>query len=231
MSLDQSKDLSPSLHLRKLKELIKEYAEQGYTIFADFRDYTRPKKIGKYQPDLIVKRGNKEIVIEILSKNQMKELKPKLEQFAKYADKTRDVRFDLVLTNPRPHFRKSDKGIKQRELLKDVQRSLMVDANVAYNRRQYQATFYLLYDVLKSLLEEYAASNNVPLGDKRTLRSISDRLMRHGLVNEEDHQILNDLILMRRRMVNQIGEGEFIIHRSHLDGARELARVLLKNLS
>ena len=220
-----------SLHLRKLKELIEEYSKQDFDVFADFGSHQRPEKIGDYEPDLVVKKGNKIIVIEIVSKPQMAEMKSKLEQFAKYADETKDVRFDIVLTNPRKQKESMDKSEIQRKLLKNIRRSLLVDANAAYKRRQYNAAFYLLYDVLKNLLEEYATLNRVEMREgKRTLRYLNDRLLQNNLIKVEDYSTVKDMVIARNKMVHYGGEKGFEVDKTYLENAKELTKGLTKNL-
>jgi hypothetical protein len=216
-----------------LKELIDEYSRSGYEILADYRDYKRPPKIGDYEPDLVIRKGNQEIVIEIVSKEQMKGVKRKLEHFARYADATKDVRFDIVLTNPRHRIVKQESDTTYREILRLTQRYLTVDVNVAYRRRQYNAAFYLLYDLLKSLLIEVAMKNSVPLREGRStsLRTINDSLKEVNLIKKENYDAVRKIIAARNTMVHHGLEPGFQISRDYLDNARELVKALRKALA
>jgi len=193
-----------SLHLRKLKEVVKEYSDLDYKIFANLKGYERPRKIGNYEPDLIVKKGEREIIIEILSKSQMKDLEPKLEQLAKYADETKDTRFDLVLTNPRPRTPKNEMTVSGVEMLKQIRRSLILNADAAYRRHHNTAAYYLVYVLLKNLLQEYAIKNGISLDEsKRTLSNIGSNLRLQGLLDVDDYRVIRDIVQVKKKMISK----------------------------
>lgn len=219
------------LHLRKLKELINEYSNQGYEIFADFQGYPRPRIIGNFRPDLIAKRGDREVIIEIASRSEMDKIKTKMEKLAEYADKNKDIRFDIVLTNPRTSLAKNHKSESQRRLLKHVWQYLLKDVNASYRRKQYDATFYLLYDLLKSILEEQATSKRIiAIGGRYTLKQIIDSLLRSGFLDKEDYRSVKKLVIARNKIVHHGKEAGFEIDKAYLADARELAKALVKNI-
>jgi hypothetical protein len=219
------------LHLRKLKELVSEYSNQGYEIFADLQNYPPPRLIGNFRPDLIAKKGDREVIIEIASRSEMDKIKTKLEKLAEYADKTKDIRFDIVLTNPRTNLVKDHKSESQRRLLRHVWQYLLKDVNASYRRKQYNTTFYLLYDLLKSMLEEQATAKGiVAISGRYTLTQIIESLLRSGLLNLEDYKSVKKLAIARNRMVHHGKEAGFEIDKAHLADAKELANALVKNI-
>jgi len=65
------------------------YKGQGYKVKADLPGWEKPKKIGGFIPDLIAKKGNKEIE----TKDTNKKNKKQQEAFEEYAGKKRSREF------------------------------------------------------------------------------------------------------------------------------------------
>lgn len=64
------------------------YKNNGYKVKADLPNYAKPKKIGGFIPDLIAKKGKKEIIGEIETKKSNEADKEQQDAFKKYAEKT-----------------------------------------------------------------------------------------------------------------------------------------------
>jgi hypothetical protein len=103
-----------SFERRKLLELIREYSKLGYEVYAEYKGYPRPYKIGEFVPDLILKKGNQMIIVEIATKQDLRDLSKKTEQFARYAEEHDSARFDLVLTNPKHRLSQKEKEISNK---------------------------------------------------------------------------------------------------------------------
>lgn len=63
------------------------YENNGYKVKADLPDYAKPKKIGGFIPDLIVKKAKVEKVIEIETKQSDKIDQEQQTAFKQYAKK------------------------------------------------------------------------------------------------------------------------------------------------
>jgi len=74
------------------------YEREGYKVKADLPRWDRPKTIGGYRPDLIAKKGRREIVKEIETKNSNKSDVGQHEAFKKYAEgkKGREFRKRII---------------------------------------------------------------------------------------------------------------------------------------
>lgn len=68
------------------------YENNGYKVKADLPDYNKPKKIGGFIPDLIVKKAKIEKVIEIETKKSNKTDQEQQTAFKQYA-KTNGAEF------------------------------------------------------------------------------------------------------------------------------------------
>lgn len=63
------------------------YENQNYKVQADLPGYKKPKTINKFIPDLIVQKNNKEIIIEVETKDSNKKDTEQQQAFKNYADK------------------------------------------------------------------------------------------------------------------------------------------------
>ena len=69
------------------------YKGQGYKVKADLPGWKKPKKIGGFIPDLIAKKGEKEIVKEIETKDTNEKDKKQQEAFKEYTSRKRSREF------------------------------------------------------------------------------------------------------------------------------------------
>lgn len=69
------------------------YENKGFKVKADLPDFTKPKKIKKFIPDLIVRKGKKEIVIEIETQDSNEKDKEQQQVFREYAEKSNSRTF------------------------------------------------------------------------------------------------------------------------------------------
>jgi len=74
------------------------YENQGYKVKADLPNWDKPKKIGGFIPDLIAKKGKKEVIKEIETKNTNEKDEKQHEAFEEYAKrrKTREFKKKII---------------------------------------------------------------------------------------------------------------------------------------
>ena len=69
------------------------YENQGYNVKADLPKWEKPKKIGGFIPDLIARKGKKEIIKEFETEDTNKKDQEQQEAFKKYAEKQKGRKF------------------------------------------------------------------------------------------------------------------------------------------
>lgn len=69
------------------------YKNQGFKVKADLPNWEKPKKIDSFIPDLIAKKGKKEIIKEIETKDTNNKDVEQHEAFKEYADRKRTREF------------------------------------------------------------------------------------------------------------------------------------------
>jgi len=65
------------------------YENQGYNVKADLPKWEKPKKIGGFIPDLIARKGKKEIIKEIETPDTNEKDQEQHEAFKEYAERKR----------------------------------------------------------------------------------------------------------------------------------------------
>ncbi len=80
-------------HDESVLRSVKWYEGRGYKVNADLPDYNKPKNIGGYIPDLIAKKGKKEIILEVESKNTNKSDTDQQKAFKEYSKRREERTF------------------------------------------------------------------------------------------------------------------------------------------
>lgn len=86
----------------RIAKLARDYKARGYQVYAELAGYESPDNIVGVKPDLVAKKGDETIIIEVKTRDTTKSGKDKIEKLARYAKSIPGARFDLVMTNPRP---------------------------------------------------------------------------------------------------------------------------------
>lgn len=69
------------------------YKGRGFKVKADLPNFVKPKKIKKFVPDLIAKKGEKEIILEIETQGTNEKDKEQQQAFREYAGKSKGKTF------------------------------------------------------------------------------------------------------------------------------------------
>ncbi len=69
------------------------YKKHGFITKADLPGWNKPKKIGGFIPDLIAKKGKKEIILEVETKNTDKSDAEQQEAFKEYSKRGKEKTF------------------------------------------------------------------------------------------------------------------------------------------
>lgn len=149
------------LEMRKLRDLIKEYSSLGYEVFAEYKSFQKPEAIGDFTPDLIVKKDDQTIIVEIATKSKLPSLNEKMKQLSQYAAENENVRFDIVLTNPKPRLSREEKKILNETLLSDAQQQLFLESRELYEKGYYESSYLVLNILFDIILRKFAIKNKV----------------------------------------------------------------------
>ncbi len=85
---------------RRIKELAREYEEKGFQVYIEPERDLLPDFLRDYQPDLILKKGDLNVVVEVKTSETIKNSEYLKELSAKI-NSIENWKFELVITNPR----------------------------------------------------------------------------------------------------------------------------------
>lgn len=87
---------------RRIARLAQDYKAQGYQVYTELAGSEAPESIVGVRPDLVAKKGDETIIIEVKTRETTEVGREKIEKLARYAESVPGTRFDIVMTNPRP---------------------------------------------------------------------------------------------------------------------------------
>ena len=82
---------------RKISFLARKFKADGYTVRTSSGQSISPEPIRGIVPDIVAKRGNRTILVEVKQANEVRRTGQRLKKLATYADENRNVRFDFVV--------------------------------------------------------------------------------------------------------------------------------------
>ncbi len=82
---------------RKISTLARKLKASGYSVRSSSGRFVSPNPIRGIVPDIVARRGDRTIVVEVKRTNEVVELGERLGKLATYADENRNVRFDFVV--------------------------------------------------------------------------------------------------------------------------------------
>lgn len=192
------------LEKNRLRDLIKEYSSLGYEVFAEYKDFQKPEAIGNFTPDLIVKKGDQTIVIEIATKSKLPSLSEKMKQLSQYADENKNVRFDIVLTNPRPRLSRQEKSVSNEVLLSDMQERLFVDSMKLYDNGYYESSYLLLSTLFENILRKFAIKNRViSIHEQVPIMDLTYLLLDKERISKDNFAAIKRYVEYRNKVIHE----------------------------
>lgn len=185
--------MKQSLEQRKISSLAKQYEREGYEVTVE------PSSANaRYQPDLVLRRGNEVVFIEVVSRKTSKEKRAVIDYLSKYA-KEKGARFDLVVTNPRTT--KADRQNRDSRLLQLLRDriSTELDATVESN----EEAFVILCSVLvENLLQGLAHPESIPSSERRSMTELAKALRDREIISDSALDFVHELSTARNSAVH-----------------------------
>jgi len=192
---------------RKMRELIRMYKREGYEIEADYKDYGRPRPISGIVPDLVVKKDNREIIVEIVSDKSWPHLVEKMKILSEYAEKHVGTSFNLIITNPRTkrlHLSSEERELACEYLLKDLESKLLLEVRRLYDRGQTEASLLILFRLLGALLRRIACDRRLkPPKKVMSTKEANLLLYENRILTRDDFVFINRIIRRRNDLIHR----------------------------
>jgi hypothetical protein len=204
--------MKPSLEQAKIASLARHYEAEGYKVFARLAGYEKPPRMGMYEPDLVVRKGEETIVIAVKTGSVDKERQLVIEQLARYASGTEGMRFDLVVTNPKPD--RAQRNARDSRLLMEMRRSLLqaLEATVASQPKAFLVISGLVVEhLLRSVAEQREHRLTGREGDRfeeqpLDMSGLANHLMERHLISEAARNFFVEVLQLRNAVIRGVIE-------------------------
>lgn len=184
------------LERERLLELAKEYRQKGYEVLLPPKPEDLPDFLQGYHPDLIVRRGEEKVVIEVKSRSSIASAQY-LRGLSQAVEEHPGWRVELVMTNPENalHSVKVEGSLQEHEITSQLQaaRELTVhhpEAAILYTWSLAEATLRLLTNQ-----EGLDSSRPEPL---RLLKQLATE----GMISQAEYQSLMNAFGLRNAIAH-----------------------------
>ncbi len=195
---------SESREREKIAALAREYMARGYDVLADIPIYESLAPIEGIRPDLVAKRGDEIVIVEVETSESLKKNKYIIAKLARYAKDIPGVRFDLVVTNPKPQSLVQVKANALQEQLRAMQEGLLTEIQEALEHDRPDLVVILGSRLLEQLLLRAAAkkSMRLPSPKERSLSALSRELASKNVVSQTIVEFASELQQYRNAIVH-----------------------------
>lgn len=189
------------LERKKITELAKHYSDLGYHVYVELPGFDTPDKFVGARPDLVVRKGDETIIIEVKTGDSAKRAKDQIERLARYADKVPGARFDLVITNPRPQSRTSTRLRTLRRKLRTINNGLLTEIHTALGNRNFESVVILSFRLLEGFLAGVAEENDIHIAPGPSALSRMSRALADKKIVSQDIKTLARQLQNRRNVI------------------------------
>ncbi|MBN3960291.1 hypothetical protein [Nostoc sp. NMS8] len=187
-----------NLERERLLKLAEEYREKGYEVFFHPNLEELPDFLNKYRPDMIVRRGEENVVIEVKSRSSLNSSSNQdLRNLAQAVEKHPGWRFELVMTNPEDimYSLKAEGSLQEHEIESQLQvaRQLITqhpESAILYSWSLVEATLRLI-----AQKEELSLQRFDPL-------YLVKQLAIEGVISKSQYQLLMNSLLLRNSIAH-----------------------------
>jgi hypothetical protein len=183
----------------KLVKLAEEYRREGYEVVFHPNSEDMPSFLKHYRPDMIARRGDEAVVVEVKSRSLLNSLPSEyLSSLAKAIEQHQGWRLDLVMDNSEDAFlypSKSEGSLQQQEIesrlpIAKQMISQNLDSAVLYAWALVEATLRLLAEK-----EEISLKRADPL-------YLVTYLTHEGVISQSECRLLKDALALRNTIAH-----------------------------
>jgi REase_AHJR-like protein len=183
---------------QRLQRLAAEYRTRGFDVHIAPSGKELPSFLQGFRPDMIAKKGDINVVIEVTAQESLKGQRG-VQELATAVEGQRGWRFELVVTNPRPEpeVERASELVSERTI---TQRLASVEG--LRTEGNWEAALLLTWTVFEAEMRRMLKREG-KADEKRSALSGLKTLYSLGLLNRQDYDILDRSLRLR----NQITHG------------------------
>ena len=187
-----------NLERERLLKLAEEYREKGYEVFFHPNPEDLPDFLNHYRPDMILRRGEENVVIEVKSRSSLNSSSNQyLGNLAQAVEKHPGWRFELVMTNPEDttYSLKAEASLQKHEIESQLQvvRQLTTqhpESAILYSWSLVEATLRLIAQKEELSLERFDPHYLVK------------QLATEGIISKSEYQLLMNALPLRNSIAH-----------------------------
>lgn len=183
-------------HKKMLSKLATEYQSHGYEVEFNAMLPQLPMNLQKFRPDLVARRGDETVILEVKSYIEMSNDK-QLGQLAKTINEIPGWRFEVVILKPK----KEQPGTNP-ELLRvsDINNRTLI-ASKLIDRNEFDLALLIIWTNVEALLRHVVNTEGIQLENQST-EYILKNLLSNGLLTQKDYQLLSEVVIYRNKLVH-----------------------------
>ncbi|MEO0457595.1 MAG: hypothetical protein AAF152_13590 [Cyanobacteria bacterium P01_A01_bin.114] len=187
-----------NLERERLLKLAEAYRSQGYEVSFHPNSEDLPDFLKNYRPDLIVRRGDESVIVEVKSRSSLNFSSTQyLRNLAQVVEQHPGWRFELVVTNPEdvPYSQKAESSLQKSDIEARLQvaRQLAtqhLESAILYSWSLVEATLRLVAESEKLSLQRFDSSYLVK------------QLATEGLISRSEYQLLMNALSLRNTIAH-----------------------------
>lgn len=181
---------------RRIRELVREYLQQGYAVVTDRGSEALPGFLETLQPDVVAMSSDDNVIIEVCSRGSLVTRGDRIAQLAEAVNQVDGWRFELVVSNPKSdeiEFAEHDLlGHHEIRRILDLSKELVADQDSAL-------AGIVAWSAAEAALRNHAAVHGLPAKDA-SIDVIIKRLYIDGLLSDDETDILRRSLNQRNRV-------------------------------
>lgn len=208
----------------RLLQLAEEYRNKGYEISFHPHPEDLPDFLKNYRPDMIVRRENEAVIIEVKSRRSLNSSSRQyLQNLAQSVEQHPGWRFELVMTNPEdPTYSPKAEGSLQQS---EIETRLQVARQLAAQHPE-SAILYS-WSLGEATLRLVAEHEELSLQRLDSLYLVK-QLVTEGVISRPEYQLLMDALSLRNAIAHGFKATQ--ITQGSVNGLIDVVEQLLKTL-
>lgn len=187
-----------NLERERLLQLAEDYRDKGYEIFFHPNPEDLPDFLRNYRPDMIVRRGDEAVIIEVTSRRSLNSSSGQyLQNLAQSVEQHSGWRFELVMTNPEDyvHSPQAENSLQPSE----IETKLQVARQLVMQHPE-SAILYS-WSLVEATLRLVAEHEGISLQRLDPLYLVK-QLVTEGVISRPEYQLLMDAISLRNTIAH-----------------------------
>jgi uncharacterized protein YutE (UPF0331/DUF86 family) len=187
-----------NLERERLLQLAEEYRDKGYEISFHPNPEDLPDFLRNYRPDMIVRRGDEAVIIEVKSRRSLNSSSRQyLQNLAQSVEQHPGWRFELVMTNPEDvvYSSRAASSLQQSE----IETRLQVARQLATQHPE-SAILYS-WSLVEATLRLVAEHEGMSLQRLDSLYLVK-QLVTEGVISRPEYQLLMDALSLRNAIAH-----------------------------